>query len=238
MSLTPPAAVQLGDADVHLWTIDLDLDAAALADLRELLSPDERARADRFVVEDPRRRFVACRGRLRAIIGGYLGMRPEDVLFDYSGLGKPAVRDGSLHFNVTHSHELAAVAFCRRGELGADIEHLPRRIGDLEGLAERFFSAWECERLFNEGGDLRKQKFLRLWTCKEAILKATGKGLTFPLNQVTIDVTTDRSELVHFGDDDETIDDWTLHQFPLSEDYIGAVAAAFSLPPPQRYHWS
>src|SRR5262249_3306574 len=104
----------LAEDDVHVWRVALDRPDSSLRRLERVLSPEERARADRFVLDRVRRRFVACRGALRMILGRYTGQAPDRLQFTYGDYGKPALALASggadLRFNVSHSDELALVA--------------------------------------------------------------------------------------------------------------------------------
>ncbi|MBW3598990.1 MAG: 4'-phosphopantetheinyl transferase, partial [Planctomycetes bacterium] len=117
-----PAADQppeLGDDELHVWSASLDIEAGLERRLEGWLSSEERDRAARFHFPRDRRRFIACRGRLRAMLSAYTGTAPHEIEFDYGPHGKPAlarrIGDPSLYFNVSHSDEVAILAFRRRG---------------------------------------------------------------------------------------------------------------------------
>ena len=119
----PPA---LGRDDVHLWRATLEVNAPSLCALERTLTEDERVRAGRLVFRRDRERFIIARGTLRFLLGGYLGLAPEEVRFAYGPRGKPelsAQGEGApLRFNVTHSSGLALFAFARGRALGVDID--------------------------------------------------------------------------------------------------------------------
>lgn len=210
--------------ELQLWLLRLDIAASLEADLYELLSEDERVRADRFLFPEARRRFVACRGQLRQILGDCLGRPPSSLRFAYSGLGKPSL-DEPIQFNVSHSHERALLAVTVDGELGVDIEFHSRRMGDMQGLAKRFFSTPEVDGLFALPESQQRAAFFRIWTRKEAILKATGKGLTYPLNRLTVSFAAEApAELVAMGDDPQEAARWKLQHVEPQREYVAAVA--------------
>jgi 4'-phosphopantetheinyl transferase len=134
--------------------------------------------------EPPRRRFVAARAALRLILGTHLSTAPESIRFVYSRLGKPSldpsVHDTDLRFNVAHSGELAVIAVTRGCEIGVDIEQL-RTIQHDADIADRWFHASEAAAFHREPTTSRQTLFFRCWTRKEAIVKAIGVGLQFPL---------------------------------------------------------
>ena len=201
----------------HVWQIDLDLDARRLAALEPSLSPEERTRAARFHVPTDRARFVAARGSLRARLAQYLGVDPRQVPLTYTPEGKPILAGTqALHFNLSHSDALALLAVSPRRAVGVDVERL-RTDFEPEPLAKRFFAPSECEALDRVPPGERHRAFLRLWTLKEAYLKAVGSGLNTPLNRFAVSL------------DDLSIHPpapYRLHSLDPAPDYVGALALA------------
>jgi 4'-phosphopantetheinyl transferase len=157
------------------------------------LSADERARADRFVFALDRARFVAARGLLRAALGAALNLAPSQVRFRYTRSGRPRVDgDEPVAFNLAHSDDVIAIGLAVGNAglaLGVDIE-LARRLTDLDGVARAVFQAGELERLFaTDVPAERVATFHRIWTRKEACMKATGDG--FSLNPLSFGVDAD-----------------------------------------------
>src|SRR5580698_2953692 len=110
---------------IDVWSVRLDIDAAHVERLRNLLSADERARADRFAFDRDRRRFVVGRGAVRSILASYVGAKPAEVRFTYGPHGKPFLADpppkDALQFNASGSEELAVCAVTLGQEVGIDI---------------------------------------------------------------------------------------------------------------------
>lgn len=143
-----------------------------------LLSEDERKRAATFVRDEPRRRFIVARGRLRERLGKHLGLAPIDVAFHYGPNGKPEVE--GIHFNVAHTGDLALLAIAD-AQVGVDVERI-RPMRDAQGLARRWFRAEEVERIDAAHDPLTE--FFRTWTMKEAALKLIGVGVGESLPKV------------------------------------------------------
>ena len=170
----------------HVWRIGLDLEAGHVADLERFLSPEERTRAARFHSPGDRRRFVAARGSLRALLAQSLGIEPQRVDVAYTPEGKPVLAGAqTLHFNLSHSDSLALLAVSPRRAVGVDVERL-RTDFEPEPLAKRFFAPSECEAVNRVPPGERHRVFLRLWTLKEAYLKSVGAGLNTPLNRFAV----------------------------------------------------
>jgi len=224
----PPApldSLRLEAGELHIWRVPLDLDPERLERLAAHLDADEERRARRFVRRRHGQRFRAGRGALREIVAAYLGDEAEDLRFEYGPRGKPRLGGDPppLSFNLAHSHGLALCAVCREGEVGVDIERL-RPIEQARGIAESFFSSRESRFLETlEGAGEHTATFFHLWTCKEAYLKACGKGLSGPLREVEVSLPTHAQPCYEgIGGADATT--WTLRTFVPGEEFLGAVA--------------
>jgi 4'-phosphopantetheinyl transferase len=168
---------------VCVWQADLVLPQPSIQEFVEILSDDERQRADRFYRDSDRSAFIAARGILRTLLGGYLQCDRQQVKFSYTDRGKPFIANNSLQFNVSHSHGLALYAIAENRLVGIDVESI--RVIEVEPLAKRFFSDREYQQLCQLSGDRQSEAFFTYWTAKEAYLKATGEGLV-GLQQVEI----------------------------------------------------
>lgn len=211
--------------DLHL--LKLDLCSAANAACRRVLSEDERLRADRFATARLRNRWLVSRAGLRDILAKYCGTRPSAVRFGTEPTGKPVLSgekaSAALHFNLSHSGTIAAVAVSKAGPVGVDVEYL-RPISDWHQVARRFFSASESSLLSTVQEGQRELAFYCCWTRKEAVIKATGDGLSAELDSFDVslepgepaEVLSDRSEHRRSGP-------WQLRHFD-GEDFVGAIA--------------
>ncbi|MBD2109789.1 4'-phosphopantetheinyl transferase superfamily protein [Nodosilinea sp. FACHB-13] len=185
-----PATVPLfgGGDEVHVWRIDLSLAPACLERLQLLLSADERARAGKFRFQRDRDRFTATRGCLRLLLGHYLGVKPETLQFCYGPNGKPALQlpfATALSFNVSHAGDWALVAIGQGQPVGVDLECVQPNYAwqEVSGLA---LSPRERAMLAALPPEAQSAAFFRLWTGKEAYVKATGEGLSRPFNQLEV----------------------------------------------------
>ena len=179
--------VELDADEVRVYVVDLGagVEGDRFAELAEWewLSDAERARAERLVRPRDGRRFVRCRGALRVILGRLLDAPAGSVAFQTGPGGKPILPFAGdspdrrpLHFNVSHSGELALIAVSRRFELGVDVEKT-RPISQAERIVESYFTEAERAEFLAVAEADRPAAFIRGWTRKEAILKAQGVGL-------------------------------------------------------------
>ena len=215
-------------AEVHVWRAELDVSASQLQALRATLSPEESARGGRLL--KGRDRFVAARGTLRAIIARYLDAAPASLEFRAGNTyGKPALSAefaGALCFNVSHSADLALYAVSADREVGVDVEHIRTDVSAGE-IAERFFSPRESDslRALPEGERLRA--FFECWTRKEAYLKAIGRGLFGPLEEIEVAVGPGRpAAVLSTPRDEEDAPAWSMRSLEVGADYAAAVVAA------------
>jgi 4'-phosphopantetheinyl transferase len=219
---------ELDAQEVCVWRAFLDVSVDQVDAFEQILGPEELAEADRLISPRNRVRFVASRGVRRALLGRYLGCEPEALSFSRGRHGKPALADAgedlSLHFNVSHSAGLALYALTRSREVGVDIERLRPELAD-ERLVDRFFAAPEVAELRALPAQLWSQGFFACWTRKEAYLKASGWGLTFPLSEfaVTASPLADAALVAH-RDGDEEAARWVLRSFWPAPGFVATVA--------------
>lgn len=169
--------------DCDLWIIDLE--AITLSNTDEILSAEETARLQEIRIPKQRMQRLKSRVLLRQILGVYLNEDPAAIQFDYNVNGKPklaANHNCNLSFNVSHSETSLAVLINNTQQVGVDIEVLPNTSLALEQIGERFFSDKELRNVKALPESDKKIALLRLWTIKEAILKAKGLGV-FVLDQ-------------------------------------------------------
>ena len=221
----PPADITLAGDDVHVWRVWLDLPPSEVARLRQLLSPDERERAARFVSPRDRGRYITGRGALRSVLGRYLREPPRSLRFRYSPHGKPSLADPlPLRFNLAHSSGLALIAVAWRREIGVDVEIIRAGVAD-ELIARRFFSPREVEELIGLAEEKRQAAFFACWTCKEAYLKARGEGLSIPLNRFAVSVDPDRPAALRYVEGAaKEVARWTLCRLHPWPGYAAALA--------------
>jgi 4'-phosphopantetheinyl transferase len=192
--------------------VDLSEDATHEAAISGWLSGCEQERCQRFLFDGPRRRFALCRAALRAILCSWLGCENEQLTFETSEHGKPiALVDGvaaPVSFNVSHSGEHGLIAIAPEGRLGVDVEErVAHRNMDL--LIDGVFGPSEQAELALTRGYDKTHLFFRLWTIKEALIKALGTG--FALDPSTFEVP--------------------------SEMFIGEMKFAMKLPPAPEVTW-
>ncbi len=195
---------------ITVWTVALDQPAERARELARCLSDEERQRAARFQQPLDQTRFIVRRAALRLLLADYLGQPPREIAFQRSAYGKPFIMGNPhrLEFNVSKSHGLALIAVTPTRPVGVDVE-LIRPLAEIDELAARIFSDSERQDWHSFPADDRIPAFYAAWTRKEAFVKAIGRGLLIPLDQVAA----------------ASMPGWTVRTLTIAGDCAGAVAA-------------
>jgi 4'-phosphopantetheinyl transferase len=222
---------------VDVWRIGLARPASEVSALQELLDASERGRANMFRAERDKRRFVVARATLRMVLARYAGIEPHRVRINVRPGGKPVLArnsvSGALHFNLSHSGELALCAVADR-EVGVDLEQVKQH-DDMERVAQHFFSRVEARELGALSGIDRTHYFFRTWVRKEAYLKACGEGLARDTTRFTVREPAAGITL-HTPDGYWVDDSYSIYDLPDVDNHFAAVAlAAVGSAPAIRY---
>jgi 4'-phosphopantetheinyl transferase len=214
----------LSAGEIHVWALPLNEGFASLKELEVVLSAYEQQRAASFARDEPRRTFITSRAALRSILGHYLALAPTDVSLTTIVNGKPQLAAGDVRFNLAHSQNLTLIGVSRGGEIGIDVEFFRPVEHALEIAARNFHPAERDAIQAADPNDL-PTKFLRCWTRKEAIVKAMGVGIGYPLD--TFDVLSNQrsDHAIELANTKRTLPPrcW-LHDLQPCRDYIGAIA--------------
>ena len=156
------------------------------------LNAEEMQRWDRFLFPGPKRRFALCRAALRHELCERLGCSNKQLRFEESEHGKPSAvvqgRVAPTSFNVSHSGDHGLLAFAPKGRIGVDVEErVYNRHIDL--LCETVLGPNERVEIARLDGYPKIAMFFRLWTVKEALIKALGVGIS--LDTSTFEVPPD-----------------------------------------------
>ena len=180
---------ELGER-LHVW---IGRPAAAEAwpvDVGLVLSPDERARHQRYLREADRRLFLAAHVMVRHVLSHHTDIEPAAWRFGVGDHGRPEIVNEDaplgLRFNLSHTDGMIAVLVHGRLDAGVDVERVGR-VDDPLALAGRVFAPAEHTALAGLPPAQRALRFTRVWTLKEAFIKATGMGLAMPLSDFWFD---------------------------------------------------
>lgn len=170
-----------------LWLVE-GADRAAVG--AEVCSAEEKARADRFLRAEDRNRFLRTRAALRHLLAEAMAAPAKDIRFETGPNGKPFLASAlAPHFNASHSGGLGLIGISAHDPIGVDVELIRGDINELE-LARGFFCPREHHFLAGLQGESRLRAFYRIWTCKEAVLKAFGVGIAINLKDFSVELTS------------------------------------------------
>jgi len=209
-------SVHNNKADV--WRINISSNLSVINSFLEILRPGEIARANRYYQTKDRDRFIISRGALRIILGKYINQQPALIEFKTGPNKKPYINNTNhdqLCFNISHSGDWILVAVSN-SEIGADTEQVNYAFNYKDVLQGNFSSA-EIDYIDQ---DSSVERFFMLWTRKEALTKATAKGLDEDLKSIPCldGVHVTESSTV------SSEEDWQISTFKLSENYLASVA--------------
>ena len=164
------------DGNVDIWTRRLVLDVDPVDQDLSILSVDERRRASRFRIATARNRFVGRHIHLREALAEYLDQVPASIPL-MSRLNEPPRLDiqSDLRFSLSSSDDISVVAITRERAVGVDVEKLDLEV-DINAVASTAFSHRECQAINAVCSLERRALFFRIWTRKEAFVKALGVG--------------------------------------------------------------
>lgn len=199
-----PASQRLAKNEIHIWRVRL--------------------------------RAGSVRATTRKILAAYAELAPREIELTHGAHGKPVIanrdiRPGKLDFSVSHSGELAVIGVGTGGPLGVDVERAVRPML-TDGLIERCFTATEKAALRELPDRRRHVATLRIWTAKEAYLKALGVGISVPLAKIDVaPVAAGERVSVAWGEDDTEYERrFWVGPLSLEPGHVGAVATRVARP--------
>lgn len=221
---------KLTRGQVHLWHV---LTEAAkhqgwLSRYHHLLTSEDRARHQSFVFEKDRDQFLIARAFVRTTLSRYADIKPEDWQFQVNEFDKPSIvargSEAKIRFNLSHCAGLLICGVTVGCEIGVDCENSDRRV-EIEQLAPRVFSPSEQQYFHSVSASQRKETFFRLWTLKEAYIKARGIGMSLPLQQFAFDLAATPPIRISFdGEIHDQPQAWQFAEPTFTKPYFAAVA--------------
>lgn len=178
----------LHDNQIHIWylkTDEFNQETSAIQYLA-ILADEEKKRRSRFYFKKDQHRYLLTRYFVRCILSIYFPyIAPAEWVFKTNKFGRPEISEASIlpdfSFNLSHTQNIIVCAVTKSGTLGIDVEHVLKD-RPLQRLSDRFFSYQEANFLNNLNEIERTTYFYKIWTLKEAFIKAEGKGLSIALD--------------------------------------------------------
>jgi len=205
----------LNPGEIHIWSTAIDERYGKLL-AHSFLSVNEKRNAAIYAYDIDTYLFSVRHNLLRIILGDYLNCDPGKIKFNSNHYQKPHIAhpNTTIQFNISSSSNRFVAAFCQQHTIGVDIE-LIRQIEDIPQLVNDYFTKEECDWINSQPDDLMKPAFFQIWSKKEALVKAIGKGLNIELKKINVlsDTTIVNGERM-----------WYLIPLTLFDDCAGAIA--------------
>lgn len=219
-------APDLQSNEVHLWKFDLVLNREESELALQFLNDIQRDKYHRCNTAQLKQSYLAGRFHLMRLLGAYTGTTAQEAKLSYSRLNKPHLVSNlkNLEFNYTDTTEnqntIGLFAVTHNNGVGVDIEARSRQ-GNFLAIARKRFSDQELDYVTNSDGQIDSQRFLCIWTRKEAYGKATGEGINFKMRNMNL-ASSGAFELNFLADMDHS-PPFRLQQFHVGERYIAAL---------------
>ena len=225
----PPSLQQL-ENEVHVWLVTPEAitDPERLAYYAAMLSPQERARQQRFHFEKDRHSFLISHALVRKVLSFYVDVGPADWQFSAGPHGRPEIAGPAgvpaLRFNLTHTAGLTGCLVTLEADCGIDAELITRG-GNLLTIAEKMFAATELDTLKGLDGRAFLEQFFIFWTLREAYCKALGVGLGFSKKDYAFETGSDEKVRIIFDTQAGASEgDWQFTILRPGADHLVAVA--------------
>jgi 4'-phosphopantetheinyl transferase len=178
--------MNLNPHDVHIWSATIDEKYHTLL-TNSYLSDDEKERGERFLYDIDAYIYIVKHNLLRIILGRYLNCNPKEILYKYNLYQKPYILHPSINiqFNISSSSNRFIAAFCLHQAVGVDVE-LIRKIENIKQLTSDYFTVNEAGSVIIHSDFMLETEFFNIWSMKEALIKAIGKGLAMDINTFDI----------------------------------------------------
>lgn len=217
----PPTSI------VHVRALDLKSVSSGQRDaFANLLDADERERAGRFVRPENRDEYVCTRGLFKTSIGRTETVDPASVRVTYGPSGEPLIDEpphlSAVQMSLSHTAGCVACAWSTL-PVGVDVE-APREVDHMK-LAERFFAREEADAIRKAPDNEQRERFLQIWTLKEAVLKVSGLGMAFGLDKFIVTVDGAPAPYVRFRSEEQP-GHWALISRRLASGHFLGVCVA------------
>lgn len=219
-----PSPPESRNGRIVVWLAPVSASQASLSSLNSYLDARDLERAARFRFDEDRARFILGRALARECLGRWLNRVPASLDFIYTRRGRPVLAGhDAVHFSLSHTRDLVAVAVTHGAQVGIDLEYLRQDVA-IEDLAPSVFSEDDRRRYDALPADERRAAFFRAWTRKEAYLKARGEGITEGLEQVSVSFSPAQAASIRDARDIAAASAWQLVDLPVPPDYAGSLA--------------
>lgn len=229
------------DGEIHLWSALLDQPDEIINRFYSVLSEEEKYRINKYKFKFLRDRQTVSIGLIKSLISNYLNIKTEEINFVQNKYGKPSLHpelnEIDLQFNVSHSEHLGMFAFTTGQELGLDVESI-QETPNLNEIIDMCFSDFEKEWFYKSEPGLQEELFYKVWTGKEAFIKAIGTGLSFPLKEIEFKINSKKIiEFKSINGDLSYRRKWNIYTFNPLPNFISSLVVETNGLKIRKYSW-
>ncbi len=204
---------------VHIFMLPLTDLVNDTAYLTSLLSTEEQARAKRYIRVEDSKRFIICRAILKLLLSQITNRPIKDIVIQKTANHKPYVAATDFKFNVTHTTTYGLIAISK-SEVGIDVEFIDESY-DYQSVLNRVFKGEDLNEIQESSTPL--STFFKFWTRKEAIVKATGKGIDDSMVTIPVKNGNHRTDNIFIS---EQIKKLCVNSFKVGNNHVGSMAYA------------
>lgn len=208
---------------VFIYIVDLSKCKRDVSQFWECFSDEERSKAKKYYTSNLSERYIISHGILRYILSYYTTQYPNNIEFIYNKYGKPFLKNKNIQFNMSHSHEMISYIVALDHKVGVDIELHNNRL-NIEELSDLVFTPAECESFITLEDKAKLKFFYDLWTKKESLIKASGQGLSYPINTIEAMTLSSGEKIFLDNKDDKLKQGWYYFPLEIIPDYSGSIA--------------
>jgi len=204
------------------YIVDMNKFHHNLSLLWEYLSIKEQNQAKRYYNKLLTERYIISHGILRYILSYYVHQPASKLEFTSNIYGKPFLKDNQIQFNMSHSGNIACYVVTFNNQIGVDIEFQDNTIDIIE-ISELIFTPQEIELLKSLNYKAKYKSFYTFWTKKEALVKALGKGLSYPINKIETMGLLSGKGILFPNENSELQQKWYCYELKVPKNYSGAI---------------
>ena len=208
---------------VFVYIVNLSHCKLFMSQFWECLSFEEKEQAKKYYTSDLSNRYITSHGVLRYILSYYTKQFPQDIEFIHNEYGKPFLKNHNIQFNMSHSHDVVSYITALNYRVGIDVE-LHNNTLDIQEFSDLVFTPKEYDFFTSLGTREKLEFFFNLWTKKESLIKACGKGLSYPLNTIKAMTILAGEKIFLDNADDKFKQEWYCFPLEVALNYSGAIA--------------
>jgi 4'-phosphopantetheinyl transferase len=214
--------------EIHTWFFNINQSMVVVKNFYRILSAEEKYKISKIRIEELRNRQIITKGTLRVLLSNYFDCEPLDIEFQTNNYGKPEVipllNTPNISFNLSHSEDYLIVGLTKDHLFGIDLEKIVE-IQNLDDVVGLCFSEYEKKWFRNLQPLQRPEIFYKIWTAKEAFIKAIGEGLSFSPNRISFDINPVKELKLNNILWEKDTENWQITSFHPVKNTVSTIAA-------------